>query len=51
MAMVALSIIELSSHYSDQDTRTKIATLLEEAFQIDDSNPLVLRYIADHYFT
>lgn len=46
MAMIALSIIE----YQDKYTWEESLSHLEEAFRIDENNPLVLKYLADHYF-
>lgn len=46
MALIALAIIE----YQDKYAWDRSMTLMEEAFRIDENNPLVLRYLADHYF-
>ena len=48
--MVALSLVELSTNVNDYTMRYKALKLLEQAFQIEENNPLVMKYLADHYF-
>jgi RNA polymerase-associated protein CTR9 len=50
MAFVALAVLELASNVNDLTMRTKVADYLQKALQLDETNQLALKYLADHYF-
>lgn len=50
MALISLTIVEISQQYYDDDVRKDVQDLLQRAYEIDDQHPLVLRYLAEHYF-
>ena len=50
MAKVALAVVEMQSRSSDESILHKIYSLLEDAFHDDQSNPLVIRYLAEEFF-
>lgn len=50
MAIMSLAIIDISSQYSDIDVKKNVEKLLAKAFELDHNNPLVLRYLSEHFF-
>lgn len=50
MAIMSLAIIDISSQYSDIEVKKNVEKLLAKAFELDHNNPLVLRYLAEHFF-
>ena len=50
MALTSLGIIEIQMSPSDPVQREKAAHLFQKSFEIDDSNPLTMKHLADHFF-
>lgn len=49
MAMTALGVTELQINFSDQVQRAKAIKLFQQSFEIDDSNPLTMKHLAEHF--
>jgi len=49
MAMTALGVTELQISFCDQDQRAKAIKLFQKSFDIDDTNPLTMKHLADHF--
>ena len=50
MALTALGITELQINCTDPVQREKAVLLFQKSFAIDDSNPLTMKHLADHFF-
>lgn len=50
MALTSLGIIELKKNVKQFEVRKEAAKYFEEGFKANPRNPLVLKYLADHYF-
>lgn len=49
VAMTALGITELQINFSDQKQRLKAIKLFERSFELDDTNPLTMKHLANHF--
>ena len=49
-ALTALGITELQINCSNPQQREKAMILFQRSFQIDDTNPLTMKHLADHFF-
>lgn len=50
MALTALGVTELQINCSDSKQREKAVVLFQKSFEIDDTNPLTMKHLADHFF-
>jgi RNA polymerase-associated protein CTR9 len=50
MALTSLGITELYLNPSDPTQREKAVLLFQKSFEIDDTNPLTMKHLADHFF-
>jgi tetratricopeptide (TPR) repeat protein len=50
MALTALGITELQLNCSSPQQREKAVLLFQRSFHIDDTNPLTMKHLADHFF-
>jgi len=49
-AVTCLAVIEQQLNPSSEEQRVKALTLLHKSFDLDDTNPLTMKYLANHYF-
>lgn len=50
MALTALGIVELQINFSDRNQRSKAVELFKQSFEVDDTNPLTMKHLAEHFF-
>lgn len=50
MALTSLGITEIAINSSDGKQREKAVYLFQRSFEIDDTNPLTMKNLADHFF-
>ena len=50
MVLTSLGITEISINSSDGKYREKAVYLFQRSFEIDDTNPLTMKNLADHFF-
>ena len=47
--MTALGVTEMQINFSNPHQRQKAIQLFQQSFNIDDTNPLTMKYLADHF--
>lgn len=50
MALTSLGITELLLNSSDPNQRKKAVILFQKSFEIDDTNPLTMKHLGEHFF-
>lgn len=50
MALTSLAITEMQINFSCPKQRFKAISLLQQSFEIDDTNPLTMKHLAEHFF-
>jgi RNA polymerase-associated protein CTR9 len=50
MALTSLGITEILMNSSDPKQREKAVILFQRSFEIDDTNPLTMKHLAEHFF-
>lgn len=50
MALVSLGILSITQNINDFSARETAVKFFSRAFTVDPSNPLALKYLAEHYF-
>ena len=50
MALTSLGITEIQLNPSDLNQRKKAVLRFQKSFEIDDTNPLTMKHLADHFF-
>lgn len=50
MAMTSLAIVELQINFGDTAQRMRAVELFHRSFELDDTNPLTMKHLADHFF-
>lgn len=50
MALTALGITEIQLNPSNFDQRRKAVLYFQKSFEVDDTNPLTMKHLAEHFF-
>ena len=50
MAMTSLAIVELQINYGISEQRLRAVELFHRSFELDDTNPLTMKHLAEHFF-
>jgi hypothetical protein len=50
MTLTSLGIVELQINYCDTERRREAVKLFMKSFEVDDTNPLTMKHLAEHLF-
>lgn len=50
MAITCLAIVEMQINFGEGSQRLKAVELFHRSFELDDTNPLTMKHLAEHFF-